>query len=130
MKITYKFFSFFCGSIEMKYICHLIHSRYSVNTDSNNVIVIIRFHSWGGGEIRWRKDKQPTPVFLGFPCGSAGKESSCNAGDLGFIPRLGRSPGEGEGNPFQYPGLENSMNCIIHGVAKSQTQLSNFHFHC
>ena len=67
----------------MKYICHLIHSRFSVNIDSDNVIVITRFHSWGG-EICWRKDRQPTPVFLGFPCGSAGEESACNVGDLGL----------------------------------------------
>ena len=63
--------------------------------------------------------------FLGFPGGSAGKESSCNAGDLGLIPGLGRSPGEGKGYPLQSSGLENSMDCIVHEVAKSQTQLSN-----
>ena len=50
-------------------------------------------------------------------------------GDLGLIPGLGRSPGGGHGNPFQYSGLENSMDCIGHGVAKSQTQLSDFQFH-
>ena len=58
---------------------------------------------------------------LHFPCGSAGKESVCNAGDLGSIPGLGRSPGEGKGYPLQYSGLENFMNCIVHGVVKSQT---------
>ena len=58
---------------------------------------------------------------LGFPGGSAGKESACNAGDLSLIPGLGRYPGEGNGDPLQYSGLENSMNCIIHGVAKSLT---------
>ena len=67
--------------------------------------------------------------FLGFPGGSAGKESACNAGDLGSIPGLGRSPGEGKGYPLQYSGLENSMDCIVHGVAKSQTRLSNVHFY-
>ena len=56
-------------------------------------------------------------------------ESACNVGDLGSIPRLGRSPGEGNSCPPQYSGLENSMDCIVHGVAKSQTQMSNFHFH-
>ena len=66
--------------------------------------------------------------FKGFPCGSAGKESSCNAGDLGSIPGLGRSPGEGKGYPLWYSGLENSMDCIVHGVAMSWTWLSNFHF--
>ena len=65
---------------------------------------------------------------LGFPCGSAGKESAYNAGDLGSIPGLGRSPGEGKGYPLQYSGLENFMDYIAHGVAKSRTQLSNFHF--
>ena len=50
---------------------------------------------------------------------SVGKESICNAGDLGLIPGLGRSPGEGKGYPLQYSGLENSMDCIVHGVAKS-----------
>ena len=63
-----------------------------------------------------------------FPCGSAGKESTCNAGDLGLIPGLGRSHGEGTGYPLQYSGLENSMDCIVHGVSKSPTQLSDFHF--
>ena len=57
----------------------------------------------------------------GFPCGSAGEESACNAGDLGLVPGLGRSPGEGKGYPLQYSGLENSMDCIVHGVTKSQT---------
>ena len=64
----------------------------------------------------------------GFPEGSNGKESTCNAGDLGSIPELGRSPGEREGYPLQYSGLENSMDCIVHGIAKSLTRLSNFHF--
>ena len=54
----------------------------------------------------------PTPVFLGFPGGSAGKESACNVGDLGSIPGLGRYPGEGKGYPLQYSGLENSMDYI------------------
>ena len=79
------------------------------------------------GKIHWRKDRLPTPVFLGFPCGSAGKEPACNAGDLGSVPGLGRSPGEGKGYPLQYSGLENSMDCIVYGVAKSWTRLSDFH---
>ena len=64
----------------------------------------------------------------GFPCGSPGKESACNAGDLGSVPGLERSPREGKGYLLQYSGLENSMDCIVHGVAKSQTRLSRFHF--
>ena len=59
-----------------------------------------------------------------FPCGSAGKESACNAGDLGSIPGLGRFPGEGKGYPLQYSGLENSMGCIVHGVTNGQTRLT------
>ena len=58
---------------------------------------------------------------------SVGKESACNAGDPGLIPGLGRSPGEGKGYPLQYSGLENSMDYVVHGVAKSQTPLSDFH---
>ena len=60
-------------------------------------------------KIRWRRDRLPTPVSLGFPGGSAGKESACNAGDLGLIPGLGRSHGEGKGYPLGYSGLENSV---------------------
>ena len=61
---------------------------------------------------------------MGFPFGSAGKESICNAGDLGSVPGLERSLGEGKGYPLQSSGLENSMDYIVHGVAKSQTRLS------
>ena len=66
---------------------------------------------------------------MGFPYGSVGKESACNAGDLGLIPGSGSSPGEGKGYLLQYSGLENSTACIVHRVAKSRTQLSDFHFH-
>ena len=66
---------------------------------------------------------------MGFPCGSAGKEFACNTGDLGLFPGLGRFPGEEKGYPLQYSGLENSMDYKVHGVSKSRTQLSNFHFH-
>ena len=62
-----------------------------------------------------------------LPCGSAGKESACNAGDLGLIPGLGRSSGEGKGYPLQYSGLENSIHSMVHGVTKSWTRLSDFH---
>ena len=77
-----------------------------------------------GWEICQGRDRLPTPLFLGFPGGSAGKEPTCNVGDLGSIPGLGRSPGEGKGYPLQYSGLGNS----VHGVTKSQTWLNNFHF--
>ena len=68
----------------------------------------IQFESWVG-KIRWRRGRLPTPVFLDFPCGSAGKESTCNEGYLGSIPGLGISLGERKGYPLQYSGLENSM---------------------
>ena len=67
-------------------------------------------------------------MFWGFPGGSDSKKSTCNAGDLVSIPGLGRSPGGGHGNSFQCSCLENSMDCIVHGVAKSQTRLSDLHF--
>ena len=73
---------------------------------------------------------QAAPVWslARLPRGSAGKEPTCNAGDLGSIPGLGRAPGEGKGYPLQYSDLENSMDCIVHGVTKSQARLSDFHF--
>ena len=63
---------------------------------------------------------------MGFSDSSVGKESDCNAGGSGLIPGLGRSPREGKGYPHQYSGLESSMDCIVHEVAKSRTGLSNF----
>ena len=78
-----------------------------------------RFDSWVR-KIHWRTDRLPTPALLGFPCGSAGKESACNVGDLGLIPGLGRSPGGGKGYPLQYSSLKNS---------ESRTQMSDLHFH-
>ena len=58
---------------------------------------------------------------MGFPSSSAGEEPACNVGNLGLSPGLGRSPGEKNGYPLQYSGLENSMDCIVRGVAKTQT---------
>ena len=69
-----------------------------------------------GQEDPWRRDRLPIPVFLGFPCGSAGKESACSAGDLGLIPGLGRCPVEGKGYPLQYSGPENSMDCVAQSM--------------
>ena len=114
-----------------------------------------RFNSWVG-KIPWRRERLPTPVFLGFPGGSAGKESACSAGDpssipgsgiflgfpggsdgkestcnvgeLGSIPGFGRSPGKGNSYPLQYSGLESSMDSIVYGVTKSRMSLSDFHF--
>ena len=85
-----------------------------------------RMDSWVR-KIPWRRDRLPSPVFLGFPGGSAGKESACNAGELGSIPGLGRSPGEGISTPVFC--LDDSMDGIVHGFTKSWTQLSNFLFH-
>ena len=79
-------------------------------------------------KIAWRRDRLPISVCLDYPGGSAGKELTCSAEDLGSIPGLGRSPGEGKGYPLQYSGLDNSMNCVVHGAAKSWTGLSDFHF--
>ena len=76
-----------------------------------------QFDSWVR-KIPWRRDRLPTPVFLGFLGGSAGEESTCSVGYLGLIPGLQRYPGEGKGYPLQYCGLENSMDCIVHRVTK------------
>ena len=65
---------------------------------------------------------------MGFPGGSDYKEYACNVGDLGSISGLGRSSGEEKGYPLQYSGMENSVDCIVLGVAKSGTLLSVFHF--
>ena len=80
------------------------------------------------GKFPSRRGRLPTPVFLGFPVGSADKESACNLEVLGLIPGLGRSPGEGKGYPLQYSGLEKSMDSIVYGVTKSWTQLNDIHF--
>ena len=77
----------------------------------------VQFLGWD--DLLERRDRPPTPVFLGVPGGSAGKESACNVGDLGLVPGLGRSPGEGNGYPLQYSGQENSMDCTVHGVTES-----------
>ena len=87
-----------------------------------------QFNSWVR-KIHWRRIRLPSLVFLGFPCGSASKESACNAGDLSSNPGLGRSPRVGKGYPMPVSGLENSMDCIVRGVTKSWTWLSDFHFH-
>ena len=80
----------------------------------------------------WRRDRLPTPGFLGFPGGSGGKESTCNVADLGSIPGSGRSPGRGPSNPLQHSGLENphgqkspAATVTVHGVTKTWTRLSD-----
>ena len=109
----------------------------------------MRDRELGARRARWSEDEAeshmvlfhssshsavPSDYYVIWPClktflGSADKESACNVGDLGLIPGLGRSPGEGKGYPLQYFGLENSMDCIVHGVTKSRTQLSDFRSH-
>ena len=88
-----------------------------------------QFDSWARRNP-WRRDRLPTPVFLGFPDGSDSKVSTCNAGDLGSIPGLGKSPEGGHGNPLQYSSGRSPMDrgawrSVVHGVAKSWTQLSD-----
>ena len=68
-------------------------------------------------------------TFVQLTSGSAGKESACNMGDLGSIPGLGGSLGEGKGYTFQHSGLENTMECVVSGIPKSRTRLNDFHFH-
>ena len=67
-------------------------------------------------------------AYVGFPGSSAGKESTCNAGDPGLIPGSGRSLGEGKCYPLQYSGLENAMNCIVHGVTKKSDMTEQLSF--
>ena len=84
----------------------------------------IWFNSWVG-KIPWRRDRLPTLVFLGFPCGSVGKESAGNAGDLGSIPGLERSPGGGHGNSsilaWTMPMDRGAWWATVHGVAELDT---------
>ena len=79
-----------------------------------------------GQEDPLERDRLPTPEFLGFSCGSAGKESTCNVGDLGSVPRLGRSLEKGTVT-HSSTGLENFADCIVHDVTRSRTRLSDFH---
>ena len=69
-------------------------------------------------KIRWKRDRLPIPVFLDFPCGSAGKESTCNVGDLGSVPGLGRSSGEGKGYPFSI--LAQRIACIVQSMGSQR----------
>ena len=114
--------------------CHFLLQGIFPNQGSNPGLLHCRqtlycpwFNSWVR-KVPRRRERLPTPVFLGFPYDSADKESACNVGDLGLILGLGRGTGEGKGYPLQYSGLENTMDCIVHGVTKSWTQLSNCHF--
>ena len=117
------------------YIIYLVNCSLRLFT---NVLAKNNLKYFDYGKFQMYKSRQnsiinsfyPFPNFsFIFPDSSVGKESACNAGDLGSIPGLGRSPGEGKGYPLQYSGLENSMDCIIHGVAQSDVtkQLSHSH---
>ena len=84
----------------------------------------VQFLGW---KMPWKSDRLPSPVFLDFPCGSAGKEPACKAGDLARSLGLKDPLMKGKA-PLQYSGLENFIDCIVHGVAESRTGLSDFHF--
>ena len=84
----------------------MIEKRASLTAKLEKNLPAMQFSSWVD-KIWLRRDRLPTLAFLGFPGGSAGKEFACNAGDLGLILGLGRSPGEGKGYPLQCSGLEN-----------------------
>ena len=99
------------------------HVLALVNSAAVNIGVHVSFSILVSSRIIWAS------LVASLPCGSAGKESTCSARDLGSIPGLGRSPGEGKGYRLQYSGLENSMDCMVLGVAKSWTRQSDFHFH-
>ena len=80
----------------------------------------LQFDSWVR-KMPWRRDRLPTLVFLGFPFGSTGKESTCNAGDLGLIPGLGRSPGEGIGYTLQYSWVSLVAQLVKNPSAMQET---------
>ena len=111
--------------------CHISLNYEKFKQSTYNCLKIIFGHiyfSFLKVEIKWVNSRPLLYPNTGFPWGSAGKESTYHEGDLGSIPGLGRSPGEGKGYPLWYSGLEDSMGCIVHGVAKSRTQLRDFHF--
>ena len=85
------------------------------------------FNSWVW-KIPWRRNRLLSPVFMGFLGGSDSKESAYSVGDLGLISGLVRSLGVMKSYPLQYSALENSMDCLVHGVTNRRTGLSNFHF--
>ena len=112
-------------------ILELVAMPFSFLTQGLNPRLLRVLH-WQAGSlplVPLGKSPLHTPVFLGFPGGSAGKEPSSNVGDL--VPSLGWKgiPVDGNGCPLRLSGLENSMDCTVHRVSKNQTRLSNFHFH-
>ena len=133
------------ASASLSHLCLLGEEELSLDFPGGSVAKDLCFHCRHVGSIPDRgcsacrvvqpekkKRKNLSSGFYGsgLPCGSAGKESARNAEDLGSIPGLGRSqPGEGKGYLLQYSGLENAMDCIVHGVTKSRTRLNDFHLH-
>ena len=103
-----------------KWVNFVVHELYLNKAAENKT-------SQHSSRIQWPQHSLPCPYGRsGFPGGSEGKEPACSAGDLSSIPRSGKSPGEGKGNPFQYPCLESPMDgetwqAIVHGVAESDT---------
>ena len=115
-------FSLFLMTLTLLRCTGQVSYRMSLNWGWSGVFLM------GGLELRILEGEKLVEIICHFQ-GSDSKESSCNAGDLGLIPGLGRIPGEVKGDPLQYSGLENPMDCIIHLVTKSWTRLSDFHFH-
>ena len=95
--------------------------RYMMEEISQPISAKINLMPWKYKAYNYISSPKFSNLKYLFPGDSAGKESACNAGDQGLIPGLGGSPGEGNGYPLQYSGLENSIDSIVHGFAKSQT---------
>ena len=120
-------FMYLTFQVPMQY-CFLQHQTLLPSPAMKETLLLVL-----GREDPLEKERLPTPVFLDFPGGSDSKEFTCNVGYLGLIPGLGRSPREGNSYLLQCSWLENSMDrgawqATVHGVGKSQTRLSNFHF--
>ena len=104
--------------LQNEYTIFIECNSYKIKFNLLNHTIQWFFNSWVG-KIHWRRNRLPTPVFLGFPCGLAGKESACNVWDLGSIPGLGKSPGEGKVYPLQYSS---------HLKGSHKTEWLHFHF--
>ena len=122
--------------LKLHYFGHLMQRAYSMEMRASFIAQLVKnppamqetLVRFLVRKICWRWDRLPTPVFLGFPCGSADKESTCSSGDLGSIPGLGRFLGEGKGYPLQYSAWRIPYS-IVCEVTKSWTRLSDFHFY-
>ena len=116
------------GCIICKFSLTVLTLSFLLNPSAHSLLIcnLRLVVTISGQDAPWRRDRLRTPVFLGFPCGSVGKESTHSAGDPGWIPGLGRPPGDWNDYLLQYSGLENSMDYIVHGFTKSRTRLSDF----